>query len=163
MLDGFVSVMATSELPPGDMKFVVINRQRVLVANVGGVFYALSDICGHAGAPLSAGNLTGYVVECPLHYACFDARTGKLITGPVSADVLSYEVRVEADTVYVKPPPPPEEPPMKAYWISPGATGTSVERRETPTPVPKAGEMLVRVRAAALDRGELRVGPHRGA
>jgi len=107
MLDGFVSVMATSELPPGDMKFVVINRQRVLVVNVGGIFYAMSDICGHAGAPLSAGNLTGYVVECPLHYACFDARTGKLITGPVSADVPSYEVRVEADTVYVKPPPPP--------------------------------------------------------
>ena len=107
MHDGFVRVMATSELPPGDMKFVVINRQRVLVVNVGGVFYALSDICGHAGAPLSAGNLTGYVVECPLHYACFDARTGKLITGPVSADVPSYEVRVEADTVYVKPPPPP--------------------------------------------------------
>jgi len=104
MLDGFVPVMATSELPPGDMKFVVIERQRVLVLNVGGTFYAMSDICGHAGAPLSAGNLTGYVVECPLHYACFDARDGKLITGPSSADVPSYEVRVDGDTVFVKRP-----------------------------------------------------------
>ena len=107
MLDGFVPVMATAELPPGDMKFVVIERRRVLVVNVGGVFHALSDICGHAGAPLSSGNLAGYVIECPLHFACFDARTGKLLSGPVSADVPSYEVRVEADTVYVKPPPPP--------------------------------------------------------
>src|SRR5258708_25288683 len=85
MQDGFVRVMATSELPPGDMKFVVIDRQRVLVLNVGGTFYAMSDICGHAGAPLSAGNLPGYVVEGPLHYACFDARTAQPPTGPPPA------------------------------------------------------------------------------
>ncbi|HLQ25504.1 MAG TPA: zinc-binding dehydrogenase [Acidiferrobacterales bacterium] len=44
---------------------------------------------------------------------------------------------------------------MKAYWITPGPGGTKVELRETATPEPKAGEILVRVRAAALNRGEL--------
>jgi NADPH:quinone reductase-like Zn-dependent oxidoreductase len=44
---------------------------------------------------------------------------------------------------------------MKAYWISPGPAGTGVELRETSTPEPKAGEILVRVRAASLNRGEL--------
>jgi len=44
----------------------------------------------------------GYVVECPLHYACFDVRTGKLLSGPVAVDVATYEVRVDGDMVYVK-------------------------------------------------------------
>jgi NADPH:quinone reductase-like Zn-dependent oxidoreductase len=44
---------------------------------------------------------------------------------------------------------------MKAYWITPGPGGTRVELRDTPTPEPKAGELLVRMRAASLNRGEL--------
>src|SRR5215475_11205158 len=44
---------------------------------------------------------------------------------------------------------------MKAYWIAPGTSGTTVELRDTPTPEPKAGELVVRVRATSLNRGEL--------
>jgi len=106
MPDGFVPVTRASELAPGEMTLVVIERERVLVANVGGVFYAVRDTCGHAGAPLSTGTLLGHVVECPLHFACFDVRTGKLLSGPVSADVPSYPVWIDGDTVYVKRPAP---------------------------------------------------------
>ena len=102
MLDGYVPVAAAAALAPGTMTFVAIDRERVLLANVEGVFYALRDACGHRQAPLSRGRLAGHVVECPLHFATFDVRTGKLLDGPASADVVTYEVRVEGDTVYVR-------------------------------------------------------------
>src|SRR5215471_1845950 len=53
--------------------------------------------------------------------------------------------------------------PMKAYWISPGPAGTRVELRDSSAPEPKAGEILVRVRAASLNRGELLGGVHGAA
>jgi nitrite reductase/ring-hydroxylating ferredoxin subunit len=99
---GFVAVAQVSELAPGKMKWVAVDRERVLLANVDGTFHAIRDICGHRHESLSKGTLFGYVVECPLHFACFDVRSGKFISGPASADVPAYEVRIEGDTVYLK-------------------------------------------------------------
>ena len=100
--NGFVAIASVGDIPEGGMKCVPVERARVVVAHVDGRFYAFSDICGHRNAPLSRGRLAGHIVECPLHFAQFDVRSGKLIDGPVSADVASYETRVEGDTVFVK-------------------------------------------------------------
>ena len=100
-MNDFVAACKTGELSPGSMTWVAVDRERVLLANVEGTFYALSDVCGHLRAPLSRGRLEGYTVECPLHFACFDVRTGALINGPVATDVATYPVRVEGGTVYV--------------------------------------------------------------
>ncbi|MBV9376300.1 MAG: non-heme iron oxygenase ferredoxin subunit [Alphaproteobacteria bacterium] len=100
---GFVAVARVSELAAGEMKFAAVDGQRIVLANVEGQFYALRDVCGHRNAPLSRGRLLGHLIECPLHFALFDLRTGKLVDGPISADVPAYEVRVEGETVYIKP------------------------------------------------------------
>ena len=105
MLHDFVPVTMASALAPGAMTWVAVDRERVLLANVEGVIYALRDACGHRHAPLSKGRLAGHVVECPLHFATFDVRTGKLLNGPLSADVPTYAVQVKDDTVYVRTMP----------------------------------------------------------
>jgi 3-phenylpropionate/trans-cinnamate dioxygenase ferredoxin component len=102
MADGFVAVAKTAALRPGRMTWVGVARERVVLANIGGEFCALRDACGHKNAPLSRGRLVGNLIECPLHFAQFDMRTGRLVSGPVSTDVAVYEVRVEGDTVYVR-------------------------------------------------------------
>jgi nitrite reductase/ring-hydroxylating ferredoxin subunit len=80
---------------------VAVDRTPVMIANVDGALYALRDVCGHRNAPLSRGRLDGCQVECPLHFAIFDVRTGRLVDGPVSADVPTHRVRIEGGTVYV--------------------------------------------------------------
>jgi NADPH:quinone reductase-like Zn-dependent oxidoreductase len=47
---------------------------------------------------------------------------------------------------------------MKSYWIVTRGDCAALERREIPVPQPEHGELLVRVRASALNRGELIVG-----
>ena len=103
MPEGFMPVAKATDLPPGQMKWVAVDRERIVLANVDGVFYALRDVCGHRQAPLSRGKLSGHLIECPLHFAQFDVRSGELVNGPISAAVPIYEVRVEGETIYVRP------------------------------------------------------------
>jgi nitrite reductase/ring-hydroxylating ferredoxin subunit len=98
----FVPVANIGDIPEGTMKCVAIERERILLAHVDGHFHAVSDICGHRNAPLSRGRLAGHIVECPLHFAQFDVRSGKLVDGPISADVAAYETRIEGDTIFVR-------------------------------------------------------------
>jgi NADPH:quinone reductase-like Zn-dependent oxidoreductase len=47
---------------------------------------------------------------------------------------------------------------MKSYWIRPESETTALELREAPVPEPGPGQLLVRMHAAGLNRGELIVG-----
>jgi len=47
---------------------------------------------------------------------------------------------------------------MKSYWIRPESGKTAIELGDSPAPEPGPGQILVRMRAAGLNRGELIVG-----
>jgi nitrite reductase/ring-hydroxylating ferredoxin subunit len=83
----FVEVAKTQEIPAGKMKHFEVNGKEVLLANVGGEFFATSDRCPHANARLSLGKLQGKTLICPLHFARFDISTGELLAGPAEMNL----------------------------------------------------------------------------
>jgi nitrite reductase/ring-hydroxylating ferredoxin subunit/iron-sulfur cluster repair protein YtfE (RIC family) len=98
---GFEKVAATSEIPSGSMKQVGVGGIDVMLANVNGAFYALSNKCTHAGGPLAKGKLEGFVVQCPLHGSKFDVRTGAVVGPPAQIPERVFGVKVEGKDVLV--------------------------------------------------------------
>jgi nitrite reductase/ring-hydroxylating ferredoxin subunit len=103
-----VLVATKAAVPPGTMKAFAADGAEVLVANCDGAFYAVSNSCTHRGGHLSNGKLDGFVVECPLHGARFDVRTGVNVAPPdlgspeiALPDLKAYPVAVEGDDLKV--------------------------------------------------------------
>lgn len=95
-----ILVGAVSDIPAGEA-VRVHGDVAIAVFNVNGVFYAIDDTCTHQDASLSDGWLEGCAVECPLHAACFDLRTGLPSGPPARKPVRTHEVLVSDGTVYV--------------------------------------------------------------
>ena len=47
---------------------------------------------------------------------------------------------------------------MKSWYITSGKDATTLELRDVPVPEPRAGELIARVKAAGLNRGEFIAG-----
>ena len=72
----FFPAIKDAELKEGTMKSVEVGNVEVLLVRVDGELFAINNRCGHMSAYLSEGSLQDHVVECPLHGARFDLRTG---------------------------------------------------------------------------------------
>ena len=98
----FVSVAKVSEIPERSAKCIEIAGRRIALFNLNGEFYALADDCTHEGGPLSEGEIHGGEVECPLHGARFDIKSGKVTLDPADEDVARYNVRVTGEDIEVE-------------------------------------------------------------
>lgn len=99
---GWVRAAGRSDLAEGEVLGVeVASRSIALYATDDGI-YATDNICTHAYARLSDGWLDGEVIECPLHAARFDIRTGKVLDPPATEDLKTYPVRVVGDEIQIR-------------------------------------------------------------
>jgi nitrite reductase/ring-hydroxylating ferredoxin subunit len=113
-------VAAVSEIPPGRRKLVEADGRAIVVFNLGGEFFALSNRCPHRGGSLCQGRLTGLVhsdepgvyhyirrgeiIRCPWHAWEFDIRTGKSWCDPNRVRARHYAVSVAKGAELVEGP-----------------------------------------------------------
>ena len=102
-MEDFVKVAVTADLPSGGLMLVEVEDERIVLANVEGQYYALTDVCTHAECPLSDGELEGEVLECPCHGSQFDVRTGQVVGPPADEPLTRYAVRIEGIDILVGP------------------------------------------------------------
>ena len=100
--EGWVRVAARGDLAEGEVLGVETAGHSIALYDADGTLYATDNICTHAYACLSDGWLDGEVIECPLHAARFDIRTGKALDPPATEDLKTYPVRVVGEEIQVR-------------------------------------------------------------
>ena len=100
---GRIIVAKTNEIKPNQIKQVSIDGKDIVVANIGGDYFAINDTCTHAGGSLSEGEIEDSTIICDWHGAQFDCKNGKLIKFPAKINDLEvYNVVVEEDNILVE-------------------------------------------------------------
>ncbi|MEM0155745.1 MAG: non-heme iron oxygenase ferredoxin subunit [Thermoplasmataceae archaeon] len=91
-----------NDVPDGEVKGFSLQGISILIANIGGIFYAMDSVCPHAHAPLEDGDINGTHIRCPWHGSEFDLETGACTSGPAVLNQRVYNVRIEEGAINIE-------------------------------------------------------------
>ncbi len=97
----WIRTVPFSQLDDEEPTQVRINDKLIALCKLGDQAFAVDDACTHEHAWLSDGIIEDGCIECPLHQALFDIRTGKALTPPAIIDLAVYSVKIENGMVWV--------------------------------------------------------------
>jgi nitrite reductase/ring-hydroxylating ferredoxin subunit len=104
--EGWVPVLPVSDLPPNGARRVATDGLDVLLVRTAEEILAVANRCTHQGAPLHRGvvKATGSLktVTCAAHGSMFRLTDGRVLRGPATSRLPSYDVRVNEDTLEVR-------------------------------------------------------------
>lgn len=83
------------DFPIGSVNQFDVNGVEVALVHTEDGFFAVDDVCTHAEVSLSEGQLNGCLLECPMHGAEFDVRTGEAKSLPATKPLTVYKVIID--------------------------------------------------------------------
>lgn len=97
-----VALMPSGQLVEGEPQALTIEGTELMAVRHQGEPHVIGNVCTHQYALLTDGWYEDGCVECPLHQAVFDVRTGAPSCGPTTAPVKVYRARDEAGQVWIE-------------------------------------------------------------
>ncbi len=95
-------IAAEEDLLPETPLAMRIGETEIAVIRLTDGIFAVNNVCSHEYALLSDGFCEDGKLECPLHQACFDIRSGRALTAPATIAIATYEVKCEGGEVFVR-------------------------------------------------------------
>ncbi len=109
-------VANTNNLSEGTMNKYQVQDTEIMIARIGGKYYATQNKCPHFGGDLSKGKLEGSIVTCPRHGSQFNLTDGSVVRwlkgpGLISSigktlkspqKLITYNIKIEGQDIMVE-------------------------------------------------------------
>jgi sulfoxide reductase heme-binding subunit YedZ len=100
--EGWLKVCDIEEIEEDRAKIFTVANERVAIFKYDGKLSAIHNVCKHQGGPLGEGKIIDGCVTCPWHGYQYLPHNGQS-PPPFTEKVATYELKLEANTVYINP------------------------------------------------------------
>ena len=97
----WITIASVDQLEDDESLAIEVEGKQLALHKTDGELFVSDNICTHQYALLSDGFLEDGCIECPLHQAKFDLRTGRAMCAPATVDVQVYPVKTEGQDIFV--------------------------------------------------------------
>ncbi|WP_455274109.1 MocE family 2Fe-2S type ferredoxin [Rhizobium herbae] len=102
MMSNWVEVCATDEIDEEDViRFDHEGKTFAVYRSPDDGFFATDGLCTHEKIHLADGLVMHDIIECPKHNGRFNYKTGEAKGAPVCVNLKTYQVKVEAGSVFI--------------------------------------------------------------
>ncbi len=99
-----IRLASVDDIPEGQGREFRVGELFVAIVRHQGAFYAMEDMCPHAGAPMNDGPLSDGTITCLWHGWRFSLRDGSCLNVPRGFPLITYPVTVDGGDIYVTLP-----------------------------------------------------------
>jgi nitrite reductase (NADH) small subunit len=96
----YIKVAEVGDIPNHSGRRYDVADRQIALFHLDDNYYAIDNLCSHAGGPLADGSLEGTRVTCPWHAWEYDLTNGACLTNP-NATQAYYPVKIDGNDILV--------------------------------------------------------------
>ncbi|SAH99961.1 ferredoxin [Bordetella ansorpii] len=98
----WIRIASTDQVDDDSAIALTVGQMQLALYKCDGEYFLSDGVCTHGHAMLAEGYVEDGCVECPLHQARFNLRTGEPECAPATVPISVYPVRVEDGAIFAQ-------------------------------------------------------------